>query len=100
MISTQVLPQSFLNRERAAQITKTKDIWADESIFVSVASYRDPEIAKTVARAFERAADPDRVFFGIFQQNDESKDVDAVRDDIRFRFRARRATRRTTIARD
>ena len=79
LISTQVLPQSFLNRERAAQITKTKDIWGDESIFVSVASYRDPEIAKTVARAFERAADPDRVFFGIFQQNDEDKDVDAVR---------------------
>ena len=79
MISTQVLPQSFLNRERAAQITKRKDFWPDESIFVSVASYRDPEIAKTVARAFERAADPDRVFFGIFQQNDAEKDVDAVR---------------------
>ena len=79
LISTQVLPQSFLNRERAAQITKRKDFWPDESIFVSVASYRDPEIAKTVARAFERAADPDRVFFGIFQQNDAEKDVDAVR---------------------
>ena len=78
-VTQRVLPQSFLNRERAAQITKTKDIWGDESIFVSVASYRDPEIAKTVARAFERAADPDRVFFGIFQQNDEDKDVDAVR---------------------
>ena len=31
-----VLPQSFLNRERAAQITKRKDFWPDESIFVSV----------------------------------------------------------------
>ena len=62
-VAQRVLPQSFLNRERAAQITKRKDFWPDESVFVSVASYRDPEIAKTVARAFERAADPDRVFF-------------------------------------
>ena len=77
-MAQRVLPQSFLNRERAAQITKRKDFWPDESIFVSVASYAIPKLRKQ-SRAFERAADPDRVFFGIFQQNDESKDVDAVR---------------------
>ena len=52
--------------------------WPDESIFVSIASYRDPECAKTVARAYDRSARPDRVFFGIYQQNDEARDVDCV----------------------
>ncbi|KAH8099068.1 glycosyltransferase [Aureococcus anophagefferens] len=49
-----------------------------ESIFISIASYRDPECAKTVARAYARAASPERVFFGIYQQNNASVDVDCV----------------------
>ena len=36
---------------------------------MSMASYRDRECAPTVARAFRRAAHPERVFFGIFQQH-------------------------------
>ncbi|KAH8048988.1 glycosyltransferase [Aureococcus anophagefferens] len=52
--------------------------WPRESIFISIASYRDPECAKTVARAYARAASPERVFFGIYQQNNASVDVDCV----------------------
>ena len=63
----------------AAKSLGATELYPEESIFVSIASYRDPEIAKTVARAFARAADPSRVFFGIYQQNDETKDVDCVR---------------------
>ncbi|KAJ1445475.1 glycosyltransferase, partial [Pelagophyceae sp. CCMP2097] len=48
------------------------------TIFVSVAAYRDPECAKTIARAYAKAAAPERIFFGIYQQNDDSKDVDCV----------------------
>jgi len=39
------------------------------TIFISTASYRDRECAPTVERAFRRAAHPERVFFGIFQQH-------------------------------
>ena len=39
-----------------------------DSIFVSVASYRDPECGATVADLFRRAAQPARVFAGVVDQ--------------------------------
>lgn len=42
----------------------------DEStIFVSVASYRDPECPNTVADLFKNAKNPSRVFVGVCEQN-------------------------------
>lgn len=40
------------------------------TIFVSVPSYRDPEVAATVANLFKQAAHPERVFVGVCQQNE------------------------------
>ena len=40
-----------------------------ETIFIITASYRDPEVAPTIARAFARAAHPERVVVGIHAQN-------------------------------
>lgn len=41
----------------------------DESIFISIASYRDPQCRDTVRHAFERAARPEKLAVGIVQQN-------------------------------
>jgi len=40
-----------------------------ESIFVSIASYRDPECSQTIKNLFEQASYPDRIFVGVCQQN-------------------------------
>jgi hypothetical protein len=39
------------------------------TIFVSIASYRDPRCHQTVEHAFQQARHPNRVFMGICQQN-------------------------------
>lgn len=39
------------------------------TIFVSIASYRDPECKFTVGNLFQNAKHPDRIFVGICQQN-------------------------------
>lgn len=43
----------------------------DNSIFVSIASYRDPTCIATVRDAFQKAAYPQRITVGIVQQNKE-----------------------------
>lgn len=55
--------------------------YPDESIFILTASYRDPEAASTLARAFARAAHPDRIFVGIHAQN-AGGDEEPERDPI------------------
>ncbi|KAJ3229597.1 hypothetical protein HDU81_005230 [Chytriomyces hyalinus] len=47
------------------------------TIFVSVASYRDPACTSTINSIFAKAAFPSRVFVGLVQQNDES-DTDCL----------------------
>ena len=54
---------------------RVRDI-AGPTIFVSVPTYRDSECPETVYNMFENAKYPSRLRLGIFQQNDESKDVD------------------------
>lgn len=44
------------------------------TIFVSIPSYRDIECQKTVADCFEKANHPERIFVGVFQQNDPIED--------------------------
>ena len=41
----------------------------DDSIFLSVASYRDPSCRATLRKAFARADRPEKLFVGIVQQN-------------------------------
>ena len=39
-----------------------------KKIFVSVASYRDPELGKTLLSAIEKASNPNNIYFGIVYQ--------------------------------
>jgi len=41
------------------------------TIFISIASYRDPDCIRTVRDALDKADHPERLFFGICQQNHE-----------------------------
>jgi len=63
----------YVNAENQAAAARVRasagDPRAHESIFVSMAAYKDPECAPTLERAYRRAAVPDRVFFGIYQQH-------------------------------
>jgi len=43
----------------------------DESIFLSIASYRDSACGPTLRRAFERAKKPEKLFVGVVQMNCE-----------------------------
>jgi [Skp1-protein]-hydroxyproline N-acetylglucosaminyltransferase len=52
-----------------------------DSIFVSIASYRDPECTKTIEDLFLKAKYPDRIFVGVCQQNDP-KDKDCLNSQI------------------
>lgn len=47
-------------------------------IFVSVVSYRDPDIQNTVDDLFAKAADPSSVFVGVFLQIDNDVDQDCL----------------------
>lgn len=47
------------------------DPFADRRILVTIASYRDPEVAETVASAITRAAYPEHLRFAICHQFDE-----------------------------
>lgn len=59
-----------------------------ETIFVSIPSYRDPECARTLADCFEKAAHPDRIFAGVFEQNDpnEDRNIDCMQTDTAQHF--------------
>jgi len=44
---------------------------SSDTIFISIASYRDPDCIKTVVDAMNKADHPERLMFGICQQNHE-----------------------------
>ena len=48
------------------------------TVFVSIASYRDPEAPHTIRSLFERAAVPSRVFVGVCFQCDSAADADCI----------------------
>ena len=50
--------------------------WEIESIFISVASYRDPELKSTLLSAIESSYNPKRLFFSIVSQGEESEHPD------------------------
>jgi hypothetical protein len=64
--------------------------WAasEARIFVQIASYRDPELPRTIRSCLDNARFPERLVFGIcFQYGPESvDDLDDYREDPRFRI--------------
>lgn len=50
---------------------------SEETIFVSVASYRDGMCSKTIKNLFENADKPARVFVGVCEQNDSASPEEA-----------------------
>jgi hypothetical protein len=61
--------QHVAQRTREAQVLKLEqDIPATESIFVNLASYRDPECAQTLHSLFTNAACPTRIWVGLLDQ--------------------------------
>eukprot|EP00820_Chromera_velia_P012755 Cvel_23475.t1-p1 / transcript=Cvel_23475.t1 / gene=Cvel_23475 / organism=Chromera_velia_CCMP2878 / gene_product=[Skp1-protein]-hydroxyproline, putative / transcript_product=[Skp1-protein]-hydroxyproline, putative / location=Cvel_scaffold2423:6368-24645(-) / protein_length=1158 / sequence_SO=supercontig / SO=protein_coding / is_pseudo=false len=68
-----------------------KDFEADreETIFVQISSYRDPELPNTIADILKRAKAPERLRFGIHRQYHPDENVDPLyewREDSRFRI--------------
>lgn len=57
-----------------------------ETIFISIASYRDPELIPTIKSALENAEDSKRLIFGICWQYDETESLDEFKDDPRFKI--------------
>lgn len=52
----------------------------EDTIFVSIASYRDAACSQTIASLFKNADHPQRVWVGLCQQNDATHDQDCAED--------------------
>jgi hypothetical protein len=60
-----------------------------ETIFIQIASYRDPELVPTINSILENAAEPSKLRFGIcrqFHPDDKFDDLSEWSDDPRFRI--------------
>lgn len=58
-----------------------------DGIFISIASYRDPDLVNTVKSLWENADSPDKLFFSIFShgENDEHADLSFIpNNQIRY----------------
>jgi hypothetical protein len=56
-----------------------------ETIFISIASYRDPELLPTLRDCLANAKNPDRLTFGICWQKDDTESLEEFTDDPRFK---------------
>lgn len=65
---------------------------AKDTIFVSVASYRDSDCIETIKAMFDSAAEPDRIFVGICEQNSAESKEACVPGDFEWNHRVRRLT--------
>jgi len=73
----------FTERAMRARIRRSCALVdSTRTIFVSVAAYREPHVADTLAQLFERAACPYRVFVGLCQHANHD-DADALEDYTR-----------------
>eukprot|EP01063_Lacrimia_lanifica_P034274 TRINITY_DN6301_c0_g1_i2.p1 TRINITY_DN6301_c0_g1~~TRINITY_DN6301_c0_g1_i2.p1 ORF type:complete len:462 (+),score=129.61 TRINITY_DN6301_c0_g1_i2:41-1426(+) len=69
--------ENLLRNREAVVARGYTEHYPQETIFIAVASYGDPECAPTIERIFARAAHPDRIFLGVCQQHDcHGDDVD------------------------
>jgi len=75
MTSKRVAPSDETIDETPPQIPVKAPPDPNETIFVSIPSYRDEECSHTVANCFEQATYPSRVFVGVFEQNHETEDA-------------------------
>jgi hypothetical protein len=61
-----------------------------ETIFIQIASYRDPELVPTINDLIDKAANPNNLRFGIAWQNNKKNDawdnIDLFKNDKRFRI--------------
>lgn len=57
-----------------------------DKIFISIASYRDPELLPTLRDCVAKAKHPERLTFGICWQRDEKETLEEFIDDKRFRI--------------
>lgn len=57
-----------------------------ETIFVQIASYRDPELINTIADCLKKSAFPERLSFGICWQKTEDEEISPFDRDNRFRI--------------
>ncbi len=58
----------------------------NDLIFVSIASYRDPQLIPTIADCLKKALDPARLRFGICWQHGDDESPPAFGHDARFRI--------------
>jgi len=57
------------------------------TIFISIASYRDPELVPTIQDCLSKARDPSRLRFGVCWQHGEDERLPpAIKDDVRIRI--------------
>ena len=68
---TVILPSKRVQKE-----TKENFSSGNNQIFVSIASYRDRECDRTIHSIYRQAANPNNVYVGICQQNNEDEDKD------------------------
>ena len=52
----------------------------EDTIFISVASYRDKSCSNTIESIYSNASRPDLIFIGLCQQNDSKRDTDCAKD--------------------
>jgi [Skp1-protein]-hydroxyproline N-acetylglucosaminyltransferase len=63
-----------------------------ETIFVSVASYRDSDCIETIRAMFDSAANPDQLYVGICEQNSAEAKEACVPGGFKWNHRVRRLT--------
>ena len=57
------------------KLFKSEDVKTDGKIFLSIASYRDPQCPLTVLDAITKASNPENLVIVVCQQNDETTDA-------------------------
>ena len=57
-----------------------------KSIFLNIASYRDPELLPSITDCINRAKFPERIFFGVHEQNDQhNTSLDKI-DNLKYEY--------------
>lgn len=58
----------------------------NDSIFISIASYRDPELLKTIRDCLHKSANPKKINFGICWQKDDDESLEEFEDHPQVRI--------------
>lgn len=68
------------------KIAKTKPTTKAPTIFIQIASYRDPQLLPTLRDCIARAKHPENLRFGICWQHDNTESMEEFANDKRFRI--------------